>query len=325
IKLQIEAIKFFEDFDKEFGAHAEFIQAGYIFLVSNPELKQTFSKNLDLQRSMGLNVRALTKDDIKKIAPYVNTDDIIYATFCQTDGYADPHGVTHGISNKCKDLGVHFYFSEEVSDIEYTGSQVKAFITTKNKFEGGLFYNCAGAWSGELAKKADSEVNVFPIRRMLFFTKELPSELVSLQGIIPMTVDMDTGFYMRKEGKGLLLGMDNDEEAPGFNTTLDWEWLYNLIDAGVKRIPELEKVEIKTGWAGLYDQSPDCSAVIGESPGFNNFFILSGFSGHGFMQGPIAAKLFAEKILTGKSSIDISQFAVDRFEKGQRVQELNVI
>lgn len=326
IRLQMEAVKFFENFDREFGSHAEFTQAGYLFLISSAELRKGFERGVQLQRKLGLEVQTLTPEEVLKIAPYVNVAGVSFATFCQTDGYADPHGVTHGIWNRCKELGVDFYFDTAITDVDVSpDNRVVAFVGSSKRFEGEKFFNCAGAWSGELAKKAGSNVYVYPLRRMLFFTKELPADMEVFSKPIPMTVDMDSGFYMRKEGNGLLMGMDNDNEKEGFNLTVDWDWLYNIIEAGVKMVPLLERVEIKNGWAGLYDQSPDCSAVIGNVPGFENFYVVSGFSGHGFMQGPIATKLLAELVLDGKSSIDISQLSAERFKNNKLIQELNVI
>ncbi len=288
-------------------------------------MKRDFQRNVRLQRSLGLDVRELAPADIARLAPYVRTDDLVYGTFCQTDGFADPHGVIQGLWDRCKEMGVRICFQSAVKSIRRQGDRILSVKTDDAEYEAGVFVNAAGAWSGELAKLADAEVPVQPVRRMLFITKPFPPDAHGIPRTIPMTIDMETGFYMRRESGGLMLGMEDDDEPPGFNTTLTWEWLEVLLEKALPRVPALEQLEMMRGWAGLYDQSPDHSAVLGLIPGLKNFYVVSGFSGHGFMQGPIASKMVAELIVDGRASIDITPLRVGRFKEKKPIHEANVI
>jgi sarcosine oxidase subunit beta len=325
IRLMIEGIRFYERFKEEVGGEPEFVQAGYLFMVGSESVRKEFERNVRVQRSLGLEVRELSPADIAKMAPYVRTDDLIYGTFCRTDGYADPHGVIQGLWDRCKEMGVQIRFQSEVKAIDRAGDRIEAVRTQDAIYEADHFVNAAGAWSGELARLADARVPVYPVRRMLFITKPFPPGEHGIPAVIPMTIDMETGFYMRRESGGLMLGMEDDTEPEGFNTTMNWEWLEALLEKALPRVPVLEHLEMMRGWAGLYDQSPDHSAVLGLVPGLKNFYVVSGFSGHGFMQGPIAAKMVAEQIVDGRPSIDIRPLRVERFEQKQPVHEANVI
>jgi sarcosine oxidase subunit beta len=323
IRMQIEAVKFYERFEKEIGGHIDFIQSGYLFMVTSEELKRSFEKNVELQRKLGLPVEGLTPAQVRARAPYVNVEDVLYGTFCPTDGYADPTGAAQALWTWTRERGIKYFFETEVRGVDAGGGLVRAVRTDRGSFEGSLFMNAAGAWSNELAKMAGTEVPVYPLRRMLFITKPIPEDVIP--PVIPMTIDMDTGFYCRRESGGLLLGMEDDSEPPGFNLTLQWEWLETLIEKALPRIPALAQADIMRGWAGLYDQSPDHSAVLGRIPDFSNFFIASGFSGHGFMQAPVATKLVSELMVEGKASMDISSLRCERFKENQLVHEANVI
>ena len=246
-------------------------------------------------------------------------------TYCPTDGYADPQGVIQGFWDRCKELGVEIHFQHAVTEIQRQGDRIVSVTANGTTFEAEHFSVCAGAWCGEIGKLAGAEIPVFPVRRMLFITKPIDPSPETFPAVIPMSIDMDSGFYMRRESGGLLLGMEDDSEPPGFNETLNWEWLYVMLEKGLHRFPALEKCEIMRGWAGLYDQSPDHSAVLGRVPTLKNFYVVSGFSGHGFMQGPIASRLVAELIAKGKPSIDIAPLRIERFAEGQPVHEANVI
>src|SRR5207237_1372554 len=75
----------------------------------------------------------------------------------------------------------------------------------------------------------------------------------------PMTVDFQTSAYFHPEGDGVLIGMSDRLEAPGYVTDVNWEFLENMLEQAARRAPALANAGIKTAWAGLYDTPPDRS------------------------------------------------------------------
>jgi len=72
--------------------------------------------------------------------------------------------------------------------------------------------------------------------------------------------------------------------------------------------------------------TPDAHPIIGRVAQVEGFVVVSGFSGHGFMHGPIAGLLVSEIILDGQAhTLDITQLGYDRFAAGRLVTEYNVI
>jgi sarcosine oxidase, subunit beta len=87
----------------------------------------------------------------------------------------------------------------------------------------------------------------------------------------------------------------------------------------------LGKVQRSSHWAGLFEITRDAHPIYCETD-LNGFFVCAGFSGHGFMHGPISEKLMTEKILDGKfSSMNVSMLELKRFEEGILIQEYNVV
>jgi len=70
--------------------------------------------------------------------------------------------------------------------------------------------------------------------------------------------------------------------------------------------------------------TPDRQPVIGETE-VKGFFLSTGYSGHGFMFGPITGQLMAELITKGTTSIDISMLDYRRFERGEEIWEPAVV
>src|SRR3954451_19197468 len=106
IRLSIESIALLERFADEVGQAIDFHQDGYLFLLSSASSVDTFRRNVALQRSLGVDVDWLDAADAARLAPGLNADGILGATFCRRDGIADPNGVTMGFAKAAQALGV---------------------------------------------------------------------------------------------------------------------------------------------------------------------------------------------------------------------------
>ena len=119
--------------------------------------------------------------------------------------------------------------------------------------------------------------------------------------------------------------MSNPREIIGEDQSIDPEWELEHIEAAVKRMPMLENTGIRTRQAGLYEMTPDAHPIIGSTP-VDGFYLLTGFSGHGFMQGPVCGKLMAEILIDGDAStVDISMLDYNRFSENRLITEYNVV
>jgi sarcosine oxidase subunit beta len=119
--------------------------------------------------------------------------------------------------------------------------------------------------------------------------------------------------------------MSNQNQTPGFDQNVDEEFELVNLEAAVERMPLVEKAGRVSHWAGLYEVTPDAHPIFGGTP-VGGFSVMAGFSGHGFMHGPVAGKLMAEYILDGAfQSVDVSALDLARFEAGRLIQEYNVV
>src|SRR4029077_14460464 len=184
-----------------------------------------------------------------------------------------------------------------------------------------LVFDCAGAWAPSIGRMAGLEILILPYRRHIAVTGTFPA----LPRTNPMTVDFQTSLYFHPEGDGVLIGMSDREEAPGFGSDVNWEFLEKMFAQAAHRAPALASAGVKTVWAGLYETTPDHQAILGPIPELEVFWCAAGFSGHGFMQAPAAALLLTQLLLDQASEVGISSFAFERFAKGSLVKERNII
>jgi sarcosine oxidase subunit beta len=143
----------------------------------------------------------------------------------------------------------------------------------------------------------------------------------------PFVIDFATGLYFHREGPGILTGQANPAETPGTDERVDLEWEQAHLGRAIGRMPLLERAGLAHHWAGLYEMTPDAHPLIGRLAPLSNAYVVAGFSGHGFMQGPIAGKLLAEIILEGRATtLDIGVLDPNRFTvDGPSAREYNVI
>jgi sarcosine oxidase subunit beta len=308
-------------FPEEIGGTAALREIGYLLLATTDDEAHRFARNVEVQRGAGLEeVRLLSPDQARELVPELRGDDLHAATFCPTDGLAGPHEVTTGYAAAARRLGARVVEDCAVDGIEHNAGRVSGVRARGQQVSAPTVVNCAGAYAAVVGAMAGVNVPVKPYRRHIFVT-----EAFSLSRPAPMTVDFHTSFYFHPEGDGLLLGMSDPAEPSSFDTSVAWDFLEHLIEHATWRLPVLERATIRTGWAGLYEISPDNQAIVGESPELAGFWLCCGFSGHGFMQAPAIGHLLAERLLGREPEIDLAPYNPQRFARGDLQPEAAVI
>ena len=140
-----------------------------------------------------------------------------------------------------------------------------------------------------------------------------------------MVIDFESTFYFHREGGGLLFGMGDPDEKPGFDTTVRWDFLPRVIDVAVRRLPALAEAAVSHAWAGLYEMTPDHNPIIGAAREVQGFYTVAGFSGHGFQHSPAAGRILADMIVGADVGFDVSAFDHGRFATMTAGGELNIV
>jgi sarcosine oxidase subunit beta len=172
----------------------------------------------------------------------------------------------------------------------------------------------AGPWSRAVGRLAGVELPVTPERRRIAFT----GPLARLPDRVPMTIDFESGLYFHREGPGLLFGTSSSAEQ-------ELDWLAEAAPLLERRAPALVEAPIAGSWTGLYEQTPDHNALIGEAPGPSRFLYATGFSGHGFQQAPAVGELVRDIFLGRPPFLDPTPLSAERLERHHPRVEHNVV
>jgi sarcosine oxidase subunit beta len=321
IRLSLVSLPMLERFREEIGQDVNYRQCGYLLVATTEQDAAAFRRNVELQNRLGVQAELLSGGEVRARLPFLRFDDAIAGTFHQKDGLVDPNSVVMGYLGAAQRFGVKTIPHAEVTGIRVRGGKVEGVETSRGVIQTRTVVNAAGAWAGQIGQMAGVSLPIQPIRRQMFTTTPLPEIPLGF----PFVIDFAQSLYFHREGEGLLVGMSNPHETPGFDQSVDEEWELTNLEAAIERMPLLERARRAAHWAGLYEVTPDAHPIYGATP-VEGFLVCAGFSGHGFMHGPVSGKLISEFILDGAfSTVDVSMLDLARFEQGRPIKEYNVV
>jgi len=326
IKMSLYSLGFFNDW--EFDCQYE--PRGYLFFATGAPQFEYLKRNVETQKSLGVkDVGIVDKETIPELCPILNCEDIAGGSFGRFDGFINPLAVMRGFTAKALENGARIEFETKVLSIETEGGKVKAIETNKGRIECENVVVCTGAWARELAKTAGIDLPVEPQKRQIIWAKsaqKLPANL-------PMVIDIGSGFHFRPardfvsneavKNDEILFAYPDPDEKSSFDTNFDESFIEKVYGKAKHRSPFLYETTpiLEKCRAGLYENTPDHHAVLGECE-TEGLYFANGFSGHGVMHSPATGRALAEIILDGKASfLDVSCLRLERFAKGALLHE----
>ncbi|MDF2968578.1 MAG: dependent oxidoreductase [Nocardioidaceae bacterium] len=321
IELGLRSLRTFERFHETFGQEIDLHQVGYLFLLERPADVEAFEKSVALQNELGVPSRMLEVSDAQSLSPLISTEGLLAAAYSPTDGHCTPESVVAGYARAARRAGARLVRDCAVTAIDSSGGVVSGVVTTRGTIATDTVICAAGAWSQRLGAMVGVDLPVEPLRRQILTTAPMPG----LEPGTPFTIDFSTSFYFHGEGLGLLLGMSDPSETPGFLLTESDKWLAGLSDAIERRAPSISDVGLAGGWAGLYEMTPDHNGLVGEAVDVSRFLYATGFSGHGFLMGPAIGEVVRDLYLGRTPVVDVSSLTATRFTGDSRRTELNIV
>jgi sarcosine oxidase subunit beta len=320
LELARDSIEAWHDYAGELGLHTWFRQSGYLMLARTDDKLDAMRQRARFQRQHGISTHLVSAEEAQEIAPAVDMDPYIGASFCPEDAVIFPWPVVNGLREAIQRHDVDLHTRTPVTAIATDGDEIARVTTPDGAFEPDWVVNAAGAWSSELARMAGVELPNTPVRHQIFVTEALRPMLD------PMVVDMHTGLYVNQDGRGeFVCGLGDRTPREGVTHDASFDFLARAADQLTDLIPSLGSVHAMRQWAGCYDVTPDHVPNLGPHPELGNFVQCNGFSGHGFMVSPVATEITKRVILGEDPSYPMARYHVDRFEKGTVDAEAMVV
>jgi sarcosine oxidase subunit beta len=320
IRLTQLSYPYFVDALAMLGQSVDFVRHGYLFVTADDTALERSREAVVLQQSLGVKSVVLSPPEIGRHLDCLVVDDLVGGTFCADDGSADPHGLLQGFLHHARQRGLDVRLGAPVIGMLRAGDRIVGVETPGLAVHAPVVINCAGPHADAVGALAGVDIPSRPYRRQVMVAEPL----ASLPEIFPLIVDLDTGFYVHRQGKSaVLMGGTDKDASPGHDTTVDWEAFGDVLKAAARRVPPLAESRIMRAYAGVRDLTPDYHGILGPVAQAPGLYVACGFSGHGFMHSPAIGRLMAEIVLDGgASSMDIGALSLDRFaaRAGLRVE-----
>ncbi len=324
--LAVESTHIFENLEEYTGykGNCGLNQAGYLLIACTEKEWDQFQLNLAVQHKLGVESHMVDLEkEVYDYVPFINTQGLYGATFCQKDGHADPFHCTFAYGEGAKRLGVDILTYTEVTALKSAGGKITGVETTKGSFEAPMVINCANGWAPGLAAQVGDEIPVFPERHQALVTE--PVAPMGPHGPMPMVMSFHRRFYVQQTPHGSFIMGIAENEPVSFNSRSSWQFLEEACSVITHALPALRGLRVVRQWAGLYDMSPDRNPIIEYSKHAEGLLTICGFSGHGFMVAPRVATLVAHDICNEADPLDIKRFSVDRYRTGELLLEPSVV
>jgi sarcosine oxidase subunit beta len=315
IRLMRESVELCRRFAQELGVNVWFRQGGYLFVARDPRQLGRLERTVAIQQRCGLPTRMLTAEDAREIVPELDVTGVVGGCYNPSDGILFPWPFLWGYARQATRLGARLYTETEVFAIEREAAGGYAVHTNRGTIHARRVVNAAGAWSREIAAMVGVALPTYAVRHEICSSEPLKPFLR------PMVSEIGSGLYFSQSMRGEIVGGVSLRDAPTLRMDSRLLFLVTYARRLIRLMPRLGMVKVLRQWAGPYDVSPDGNPIVGASPSAPDFYLVSGFVGHGFMMAPIVGKLYATYLGGGEAHEIFERWRLSRFTEGVSLEQ----
>jgi len=321
-RLQHYTMTLYKQLEDETGQSCGVYQPGSLYLAQTEAREHQLRLQEAKARRFGMRFHEVSRDEAERLHPLVDYDGVRCIMFEPDGGNVDPSGVTHAYATGARQNGAEIHRFTPVTGTEAQADGTWIVRTENGDIRTPWVINAAGLWAREVAALAGLTLPLLPTEHQYFVTETI-AEIAALDRRLPSVADRDGEYYLRQEGKGLLVGAyekdmrfwAEDGTPQGFGHELfpdDLERIEENMMRAIDRVPVVGRAGIKRVINGPMIWSPDSSALFGPVPEMTGYFCCCGII-PGFSQSGGLGKLAAEWMIEGEPSLDMFGWDLARF------------
>jgi dimethylglycine dehydrogenase len=275
-------------------------------------------------KSIGFRMEIVGLGDVKRLNPFLTTDNVIAAAWTTDDGHGDPAGLCNALAKAARDLGATVVRHNRVTDIRRRRSGEWEVVTEKGSVVAEMVVNAAGCYARKVAAMVGADAPITNMQHHYVVTHPIPAFIERTEEI-PVMRDSYTSGYFRQEQKSGLMGIYEStglQEAWG-GAAPEWDASNELfpddldriapwLERAMERMPIFGDVGIRRVINGAIPHTPDGAPLLGPAAGLTHFWMCCGTS-FGIAQGGGCGKYLAQWMLHGDAEINMAEFDPRRF------------
>ena len=323
-KIRKYSLELYKKLEKEIDFSSGLKLNGALSIATTPGRWQELKRQATTAQLYDVDVEVLNIDQIKKIYPVINDENIKGGIFMPGDGQADPIGVTNLLAKAAKKEGVKIFEKAPVEKILKKNGKINGVVVNKQIIECEYIVLATGMWSRQIGEDMGFSVPLYPAEHFYVITETIND----LPKNIPVLRDFDDSLYLKEDAGKMLIGIFEGKSIPAFNKTNrvpedfsygefpeNFDHFEPYLTAAIKRVPMLEKAGIRKFFAGPESFTPDTNTLLGEIPEIRNLFVCCGLNSIGIGSGGGVGKATAEWMMNGHINEDLFIYDIKRFQK----------
>lgn len=272
--------------------------------------------NVAMQQRIGIKSEVVTAEQLRELQPFDRVDDIVCAAYESESGAVDAVAATRSLIAAAEGHGARLREGVTVTAIRVENGRVAGVTTSDGPVDAPVVVCCANTWSGPLLATAGVSVPIEVMRVPVAIIERPPAMAAGHMAY----VDTAAGMFCRMWKPGqTLVGVATAEhhsyvDPDRYDEGVTPEYGAAAIAQIAARMPPMRDARFVTGWAGLYDMTPDTHPILDRAPGADGLYFMVGFSGAGFKKAPAIGECMAQLIIGGKPAVDLAPFRLSRFD-----------
>lgn len=325
VVLMKHSIELWREYSRgELGIHGLYYdQGGYVWIASNEETLKMFSRLVELHNSLGVPTRIIGLEELKSIVPPIKVEGIVGVMFDPTAGKSYPFDTLFAFYKVLRSRGVEIRVPLEVKRFVAKSGEIVKAETSAGEVEAKTFIVASGSTSRDLLKPLGVNLPIKNIPRHVLLTEAYK------EAFKPLVIDWDSPgvpYIVQTKDGNFFIGRDVEEEPELSLYSQRIDFMAKALKPLARFFPWLRNTRVLRYWIGYYVTTPDHHPVYGPIPEYDNLYVATGYSGHGYMMGPVTGKIISEWVVEGKPSIPQAlNLTLERFEKGKFIRELAVV
>lgn len=314
------SVELYKDLEAETGLATGWKMTGCLRLATNQDRWTEFRRLATTAGSFGMEMHLVSPEEVKRMWPLMNVDDLVGASWLPTDGQASPSDITQSLAKGARMHGAKIVENVRVTGFDMKDGRIVAVKTTLGDIACEKVVNCAGQWARQVGAMAGINVPLQPVKHQYIITEKIDG----LATDAPTIRDPDRRTYFKEEVGGLVMGGYEPNPQPWTTGDVPDEWAFRLFDddfdhfeqhmvQAIERIPALEKAGVKQMINGPESFTPDGNFILGVAPECSNMFVGAGFNAFGIASGGGAGWVLAQWVVDGEAPLDLWVVDIRRF------------
>lgn len=315
-----ESVKIYEQLGAELNFNLLFSQHGHMTLAHNDTGVNGLRVRAENNELLGVDSRIIWPDEIQRLVPAMDVTKtsrypILAALYHPPGGIIRHDAVVWGYARAADRLGVQIHPLTEVQDIDVEHGRVAAVHTSRGIIKTRTVVNATAGWCSTISKMVGVDLPVVTHPLQALVTEPLKPFLDKI--IVSATLHL----YISQSDRGELVIGEEINPYSSYSSRSTLPFLEQAASHVLELFPCLKEVRILRQWAGLCDMTPDFSPIISTVDEVEGYVVDVGWGTYGFKAGPIAGKMTAELIATGRTPDLIYPFRLSRFREEALVGE----